>query len=67
MQKAKGTALGDAWSTPAVWRRSEEFCIGPVVDHVFWSDGCAEMGLSCGPCKFLLFPISLYPSDFGVV
>ncbi|QKX63676.1 uncharacterized protein TRUGW13939_10847 [Talaromyces rugulosus] len=29
---------------------SVKFCIGPVVDPVFWSDGRAEMTLDRGPC-----------------
>ncbi|GIK05573.1 hypothetical protein Aspvir_009686 [Aspergillus viridinutans] len=32
---------------------SKKFCIGPVVDPVFWSDGRAEMGLCWGPWRQL--------------
>lgn len=35
----------------------KKFCIGPVVDPIFWSDGRAEMELYQGPCKLLVSQI----------
>jgi hypothetical protein len=35
----------------------QDFCIGPVVNSVFWPDLRSELELSRGPCKFILLDI----------
>lgn len=44
---------------------SETFCIGPILDYMFWYGKRAEMELDRGPCKFS-FGLILYPALIGI-